>query len=68
MTNCLECGEIIGSSLSCKTLLARIAELETENEALLGLTHALLEHPEGYDGPCECRVCLSYATNDDPHV
>jgi hypothetical protein len=25
-----------------------------------GLTRLLDEHPEDWDGPCECRTCLSY--------
>lgn len=27
---------------------------------LLGITRALDEHPDDYDGPCECQTCLSY--------
>ena len=28
---------------------------------LMGLTRQEDEHPEGYDGPCACRTCDSYA-------
>ena len=27
---------------------------------ILKLTRTLDEHPDDYDGPCECRSCLSY--------
>ncbi|NKE69859.1 hypothetical protein [Candidatus Manganitrophus noduliformans] len=26
----------------------------------LDVTRLLEEHPEGWDGPCECQLCLSY--------
>ncbi len=34
--------------------------LEEENAGLLKLTELLDEHPEGYDGPCLCKLCMSY--------
>jgi hypothetical protein len=46
----------------------RLAELEEENvklqDWLLLITKDLEEHPEEYDGPCECSLCLSYADED----
>ena len=34
-------------------------------ERLLELaTRGMDEHPEDYDGPCACDVCLSYAADD----
>lgn len=34
---------------------------------LLKLTRLLDEHPEGWDGPCECATCMSYAADEyDP--
>jgi hypothetical protein len=35
-----------------------------ERDALLAMTRSLDEHPEGYEGPCECKTCMSYATDD----
>lgn len=32
----------------------------TERRALLEMTEMLDEHPEGYDGPCSCKLCQSY--------
>lgn len=34
---------------------------ETE---LLDITRGMDEHPEGYSGPCECRLCASYMAED----
>lgn len=31
-----------------------------ERQALLKMTNMLDEHPEGYNGPCMCKVCCSY--------
>ena len=31
-----------------------------EEADLLNATRALDEHPDGYDGPCECATCMSY--------
>lgn len=38
----------------------RYSELEAENEGLLKLTELLDEHPDDYDGPCYCKMCMSY--------
>lgn len=35
------------------------AYVESE-EAAVKLTRKLDEHPEDWDGPCECATCLSY--------
>lgn len=37
-----------------------IEQLEAENKQLLELSENLDEHPEGYDGPCLCKLCKSY--------
>lgn len=37
-----------------------IIELLKQNKELLAMTRKLDEHPEGYDGPCECKLCMSY--------
>ena len=26
--------------------------------AKLDLTHTFIEHPDNYDGPCECQACV----------
>lgn len=31
-----------------------------ERQALLEMTTLLDEHPEGYEGPCLCKLCCSY--------
>ena len=33
-------------------------------DQLAELTSGLQEHPEGYDGPCACKTCMSYASDD----
>lgn len=38
----------------------REAGLRDERE-LVGVTESLDEHPEGYEGPCMCADCRSYA-------
>lgn len=42
-------------------LRVEVAQLRTQNEQLLELSMGLEEHPEGYDGPCMCKLCMSYA-------
>lgn len=37
-----------------------VDELQMTINRLVELTRLLDEHPEGYDGPCECKLCLSY--------
>lgn len=41
------------------------AELNSQNEQLLTLSRQLDEHPDDYDGPCECKSCQSYMTDDE---
>lgn len=38
-----------------------IEALRVERTGCLSLTRTLHEHPDDYDGPCECRTCMSYA-------
>jgi hypothetical protein len=33
---------------------------KNERDQLLEMTRMLDEHPEGYDGPCACKLCCSY--------
>jgi len=37
-----------------------IKQLDNENQAFLEMTRHLADHPEGYEGPCECHTCQSY--------
>lgn len=39
---------------------AELERLKLENGQLLDLTRELNEHPDDYDGPCLCKLCLSY--------
>lgn len=44
-----------------------MAEQVARDEAeLLAITECLDEHPEDFDGPCACGVCLSYADEAQP--
>lgn len=50
----------------------RLAALEAENgrlkrdvDGLVELTMELDEHPDGYDGPCMCKLCQSYLDVDE---
>ena len=36
------------------------AEERLARKKLLDKTRSIDEHPEGYEGPCLCRLCLSY--------
>lgn len=58
----------VARELAGKSPLA-IAEamvtIEDQRNALFGMTAALDEHPENYDGPCQCRLCMSYADSGD---
>lgn len=40
------------------------ARLRAERDKLLTLTRMLDEHPDEYDGPCECKTCMSYVAED----
>lgn len=35
-----------------------------ERDQLLELTRTLDDHPQNYNGPCECSACMSYAAED----
>jgi broad specificity phosphatase PhoE len=39
----------------------KILRSEMREEALLRMTATLDEHPEGYEGPCLCKLCCSYS-------
>lgn len=36
-------------------------QIKKERDELLEMTRKLDEHPEGYDGPCLCKLCMSYS-------
>ena len=45
-----------------KQFEARLEEADTEEEfnTLVAMTREQEEHPEWYDSPCLCQLCLSY--------
>lgn len=43
---------------------ARVSELQSERNELLRLSMSIAEHPEDYDGPCWCKLCISYMKDD----
>jgi hypothetical protein len=55
-----ERAQIAAYRQSCLDPALRAAGLRDEAE-LLEITGILDEHPEGYEGPCLCEVCRSYA-------
>ncbi|KKN74462.1 hypothetical protein LCGC14_0390820 [marine sediment metagenome] len=55
---CPDCGNEALVWLS--KLQGRFKELGIANKQLLELSESLDEHPEGYEGPCLCKLCRSY--------
>lgn len=61
-----QAAKAVGCDLQQKRTYADFAEPSTaarnahERDQLLRLTRLLDEHPAGYDGPCECKLCCSY--------
>lgn len=53
-----------GSPAADEPLAQAVRELVVERAQLLQLTRVMDEHPEGYDGPCECQTCMGYAAAD----
>ena len=47
-----------------KVEIVQFGDVFQDHDALLGMTRMLDEHPEGYEGPCECETCQSYMTDD----
>lgn len=48
---------------ACREVLRlkeRNALLENDKDQLLTLSQSLSEHPDDYDGPCSCKLCMSY--------
>lgn len=45
---------------TAKQLQDEKEQLKKENTGLLKLTELLDEHPEAYEGPCLCKLCISY--------
>lgn len=54
------------SMTTCALAVPEAAALDqlTEEQAVRA-TRNLDEHPEGYDGPCACQTCMSYADCGD---
>jgi hypothetical protein len=38
--------------------------VHAERDAILVMTRSMECHPKDYEGPCECKTCMSYATDD----
>jgi hypothetical protein len=61
-----ECGRTLGCFFRdgrwwcADCLWAEFEHLHRAYKDLLELTEKLDKHPEGYDGPCLCRLCRSY--------
>ena len=53
---------LVARSEIAKTNPAMAEQVERDEAELLAITECLDEHPDGYDGPCYCRDCASYAT------
>lgn len=52
---------LLRSRIVTQRFTAGMREQAARDEAeLLEITRALEEHPDGYDGPCECQTCISY--------
>lgn len=43
-----------------ETDAAMAEQARRDEQQLLADTEALDEHPDGYDGPCCCKTCMSY--------
>lgn len=48
-----------GTGLSCGVCIEQAI-----TDELIQLTRLLDEHPEDWNGPCECPTCMSYAAED----
>jgi hypothetical protein len=63
--NCSDCGRAMVWARNVwmcpQCVLWRLRNAEEAWKRLLELTRMLDEHPDGYDGPCECKLCCSYA-------
>lgn len=44
-----------------KRLKTENSGLKKEHSELLELTTLIEKHPEDYEGPCLCKLCMSYA-------
>lgn len=60
------------AAASPDVVLALVAEIERLREdygaledSITKLTRTFDEHPDDYDGPCECPTCLSYADESE---
>lgn len=41
-----------------------ISKYALTEDQLVELTQGLEEHPDWWDGPCSCKTCMSYASDD----
>jgi hypothetical protein len=58
----IETGKVIAQyeGLEVHRKLLQANMWKKERQALLEMTRLLDEHPEGYEGPCLCKLCCSY--------
>lgn len=47
--------------LTAIQMLANAGFTVVTGDLLLKITAEIRKHPDDYDGPCDCRTCLSYA-------
>lgn len=47
-----------------RRIVALRESADLEESTLADITRCLDNHPDGYEGPCECKTCMSYATDD----
>ena len=56
----LKVAEQVEAALHSLGLIRQQLGTSLLEEKTLSLTRLLDEHPEKWNGPCECRLCLSY--------
>ncbi len=43
-----------------RRLSGMIEQADQDDEEIRTITRSLVEHPIEYEGPCECKACMSY--------
>ena len=56
----MKCSSLTDRPVANKTTIKN-CWIAQERDMLLEMTKMLDEHPEGYDGPCLCKMCMSYS-------
>ena len=56
VSEALQCADAMSGYLRSKGKMAHNADT-----LLVKATEGMLEHPDGYEHPCLCNLCLSYA-------